>query len=339
MLSPIWMPSTPAMATRSPATHAFRFVALETAEGVELGDARGRELAIQFADAHVGTAANRAVEDAANRDAAQKLAVIQVHHLNLQYAFGVAGRRRNGLDDGFEERQQILRGVAGFAMRHAVARVGVDDRKIELVFGRVQIDEQVVDFVEDFGGPRVGTVDLVQDDHRRQLGGERFLQDVAGLWERAFARIDQHHYAVDHAQRALHFAAEVAVTRRVDDVDLRVVEEQRGVLGENGDAALALQIVGVHYALDEFLVGAEDSALAQHGVDQRGLAVVDVRDDGDVANILAHWRCRWVEVARLVCLIKTKIAAETTSSPYGSPRILRCGRAIYSLPEAANCGQ
>ena len=32
------------------------------------------------------------------------------------------------------------------------------------------------------------------------------------------------------------------------------------------------------------LVGAECAALLQHGVDQRGLAVVDVRDDGDVAN-------------------------------------------------------
>ena len=32
------------------------------------------------------------------------------------------------------------------------------------------------------------------------------------------------------------------------------------------------------------LVGAEDAALAQHGVDERGLAVVDVGDDGDVAN-------------------------------------------------------
>ena len=32
------------------------------------------------------------------------------------------------------------------------------------------------------------------------------------------------------------------------------------------------------------LVGAEGAALLQHGVHQRGLAVVHVRDDGDVAN-------------------------------------------------------
>ena len=66
------------------------------------------------------------------------------------------------------------------------------------------------------------------------------------------------------------------------------MKKERGILGENGDAALAFQVVRVHDALDEFLVGAENAALAQHGVDQSGLAVVDVRDNGDIANVLAH---------------------------------------------------
>ena len=36
------------------------------------------------------------------------------------------------------------------------------------------------------------------------------------------------------------------------------------------------------------LVVAEDAALPEHGVHERGLAVVDVGDDGDVAQVLAH---------------------------------------------------
>ena len=56
-----------------------------------------------------------------------------------------------------------------------------------------------------------------------------------------------------------------------------------GVLREDGDAALALEVGVVHRALGDPLVGAEDAALVQQGVDERGLAVVDVRDDGDVA--------------------------------------------------------
>ena len=56
-----------------------------------------------------------------------------------------------------------------------------------------------------------------------------------------------------------------------------------GVLGENRDAALALELVRVHDPLGDPLVGAEDAALVEQGVDQRRLAMIDVGDDGDVA--------------------------------------------------------
>ena len=162
--------------------------------------------------------------------------------------------------------------------------VGVEDREIELLFLGVEIDEQIVDFVQHFLRTRVGAVDLVDHHDRRQLGFERLAQNVAGLRQRAFAGVDQQHDAVDHLERAFDFAAEIAVAGRVDDVDLDVVIEDGGVLGQNRDAALALQIVGVHDALDEVLVGAKSAALPEHGVNQRGLAVVDVGDDGDIAN-------------------------------------------------------
>jgi hypothetical protein len=32
-------------------------------------------------------------------------------------------------------------------------------------------------------------------------------------------------------------------------------------------------------------MGAENAALIEHGVDESGLAVIDVGDDGDVANL------------------------------------------------------
>ena len=65
---------------------------------------------------------------------------------------------------------------------------------------------------------------------------------------------------------------------------LTVVIADAGGLGENGDAALALEVVRVHDALGDGFIGAEDAALLEHGVDQGGLAVVDVSDDCDVAN-------------------------------------------------------
>ena len=100
-----------------------------------------------------------------------------------------------------------------------------------------------------------------------------------------FGGVDQHDRAVDHVEDALDLAAEIGVAGGVDDVDAAAVPDERGDLGEDGDAALALEVVGIHRALGDPLVVAEGARLAQQHVDQRGLAVIDVGDDGDVAEV------------------------------------------------------
>ena len=90
--------------------------------------------------------------------------------------------------------------------------------------------------------------------------------------------------------RALDLAAKVSVAWRIDNVDLGILVMNRRVLGQNRNAALFFKIVRVHDAIGNSLVRAEGAGLAEHGIDKRGLAVVDVRDDGDVANGLAHER-------------------------------------------------
>ena len=57
----------------------------------------------------------------------------------------------------------------------------------------------------------------------------------------------------------------------------------RGVLRQDRDAALALELIAVHGPLGHALVDPKHSRLAEHGIDERGLAVIDVRDDGDIA--------------------------------------------------------
>ena len=118
-----------------------------------------------------------------------------------------------------------------------------------------------------------------------RLGLERLLEHEARLRQRALGGVDQQQDAVHQGQRALHLAAEVGVARRVHDVDLHVLVVDGRVLGHDGDALLALEVDRVHDPLGHVLVGAEDAGLPQHGVHQGGLAVVDVRDDGDVADI------------------------------------------------------
>ena len=96
------------------------------------------------------------------------------------------------------------------------------------------------------------------------------------------------------SRRALDLAAEVGVAGRVDDVQPDVGVVDRGLLGQDRDALLALQVARVHDPVDDRLVRAERAGLAEHRVDEGGLAVVDVGDDGDVAQVVARaGRRRW----------------------------------------------
>ena len=76
------------------------------------------------------------------------------------------------------------------------------------------------------------------------------------------------------------------MARRVDDVERDVAVPDCGVLGENRDALLAFEVVGVEDALGDVLVGPERAGLPEQGVDQRGLAVVDMSDNGKVAQVV-----------------------------------------------------
>ena len=133
--------------------------------------------------------------------------------------------------------------------------------------------------------PRIGTVDLVDhhDDPVAQLQG--LGQDEAGLGHGALRRVHQQEHAVDHLQHPFHLAAEVGVARRVHDVDLGILIMDGGVLGQDGDAPLPFQVPGVHDPVLHHLVFPENAPLPQHFVDQGGLAVVHVGDDGDIANV------------------------------------------------------
>ena len=151
----------------------------------------------------------------------------------------------------------------------------------------VKVQEQLLDLVHDLVGTGVGTVNLVDHQDDRETGFERLAEHEARLRERALGRIDHEQHAVDHRERPFDLPAEVGVARRVDDVDLDPAVSDRGVLGEDRDPLLALEIHRVHHALRNVLVGPERTRLPEHRVDQRGLTVIDVGDDRDVADVLA----------------------------------------------------
>ena len=152
---------------------------------------------------------------------------------------------------------------------------------------------------------------------------ERLADHELGLRHRPFGGVDEHDRAVDHRQDALDLAAEIGVAGRVDDIDPHVLPHHRRRLGENGDAALALEVVRIHDPLGDPLVVAERARLLQEPVDERRLAVVDMGDDGDVAKL--HGRNRLILTAdgRITrAAPRCPLAAKMTGTRRRGPRSL-----------------
>ena len=79
------------------------------------------------------------------------------------------------------------------------------------------------------------------------------------------------------------------MARCIDNIDfdfcirsLRLVKNRR-VFCEDRNAALALKLVRIHDTRFHNLVVAEGAGLAKHVIDKRGLAMIDVCNNGDIA--------------------------------------------------------
>ncbi len=264
--------------------------ALEPFEHVEVRHAPRCERTVVAGEHHGLPRAHGAVDHPADREAPDVLGIVQVEHQHLERRVGRVARRGDRAHDLLEQDLHAMVFAVGRAAGDPGAGIGVQDRELELVLVRIEVDEQVVDLVEHRLRPGVLAVDLVDDDDGREAQLERLAEHEPGLGQRPFARVHQQQHAVHHLERPLDLAAEVGVPGRVDDVDLALAPPDRRVLGEDRDSLLALEIVGIEHALDHLLVLPENAALPQQAVHERRFAVVHVGDDGDVAQILAHLR-------------------------------------------------
>ena len=267
-------------------------LALQAAEGQHLGDAalfQNLAVARQGLDGHAGNGL-AALDPAGQQTAEEGIALDQhVQDLERLVLLGDLFRLRHMVDDQVEQRAQVVRGLVQVQRRPAGPARGVDVREVQLLVGRADGGEQVEGGVVDLVGIGVGAVDLVDAQDRTQAHLQGLGQHEFGLGHDALFGVDQQDAAVHHAQDALDLAAEVGVAGGVDDVDPGLaglpVPQHRGAFGQDGDAPFLLLVVGVHGALGRGLIGSEHARLGQKLVHQGGLAVVDVGDDGDVAQV------------------------------------------------------
>src|SRR5208282_1962144 len=260
-------------------TGGFSFDAREPLPSVDVGDLADQRLAVAPAKRIVLRRRHRAGDDSADREAADVIVVVDIIDLELQRRFRIDFGTGQVRDDRVEQRDQVFARDVEPERCGAGARLRIEHWKIELAFARAEVDEEIVHLVENLGCTRVGAIDLVDADYRGQVRLERLLEHETRLRQRSLARIDQQQHAVHHRQSAFDLAAEVRVARSIDDVDARFTPPDRGVLRHDRDATFALERVGIHHAIDQLLVGAENARLPQHRIDQSGFTVIDMSDD------------------------------------------------------------
>ena len=194
-----------------------------------------------------------------------------IENQRLQRRFGRAGRRRNARHHGFQHRF------------HAQAALGADQQRVGS--GNRQ---HVFNLLLRLFGLRGGQIDLVDDGNDREIVLRREKRVGDGLRFHALARVHDQQRAFARGQRAGNLVRKIDVARSVDQIELVFVAVLRGVvqanaLGLDRDAALALEVHRVQDLRAHFAL-AERTGKFQQAVGQRGLAVVNVRDNAKIAD-------------------------------------------------------
>ena len=184
-----------------------------------------------------------------------------------------------------KEGTEIRSGLVGVQRGCPGSGIDVDNRELNLIFGGLLVEEKFISFIHYFSQARIGTVDLIDNEHDGQTGFQGLPEYEPSLWPRALNCVHQQNDSVDHVQGSFHLAAKVGVAGGVYDVDLDVVAMYRCVLGEDGDALLAFQVHGVHDPIGNCFVGSKGTGLPEESIDEGCLAVVHVGDDGNVSEV------------------------------------------------------
>ena len=260
--------------------------AIQAAERQQLGQAAGfDDCAVLAQHLHLHVQLGFALLDAPGQHAAQEIVVFQDAGDHGEGGVVVDRWRRDVADDHVEHRRQILARPVDRRIRPALTAGGVQHGEVELSLRGVERREQVEHFFMHFVLSRVLAVDLVDHDDRLDAARQGLADHELGLRQHAFRRVDQHDGAVDHTEDAFDFTAEVGMSGGIDDVDAHAFPHHRRALCQDGDSAFFFQVVAVQRAVNHMLMLPERAGLAEEFIDERGLAMIDVGDDGDVTNL------------------------------------------------------
>ena len=192
-VSPIVISGMPATAMMSPGPGLLNGDAVEGLGHQQLDDLGTLDGAVVLDPCDLLALADGALVHAAQREPPEVRGRVEVGDVRLQRLRRVVLGSRHRRQQLTEERLEVLllrhpavsrtrqRGAAGLG-------AGVDDGELDLLLGRVEVEEELVGLVDDLGDSRVRSVDLVDDEDDRKALLQRLAQDEARLRERSLGR-------------------------------------------------------------------------------------------------------------------------------------------------------
>ena len=183
---------------------------------------------------------------AAYGDTTRIVGVVQRSDQHLRRTLQLLGSR-DMLQDAVQQRTDVVRRLLPVIAHPSVLGRSVDDGEVQLVFRSVQAEHQVEHHLIHLFGAAVGLVHLVHHHDGLQSYLEGLLQHKARLRHGSLKGIHQQDASVGHVEHALHLAAEVAVSRRIYNVDFRILIVDRHIFGQDGNASFAFQIVVIQH--------------------------------------------------------------------------------------------
>ena len=232
---------------------------------------------------------NRTTSNSADTDSANIFIIVNRRNQHLQRSFRVTFRRIYIVHDGVKQRNQIRAVAVRVERCRTISTRAVQEWGIfKLFFACIQIHQQFQHFISDFVQTCIRSVNLIDNYDDFQVHFQSFLQNETSLRHRTFCGIDQQQCTVYHTQHPFYLAAEVCVSRCVNDIDFNVTVPNRGIFRQNGDTSFPFQCIRVHDTLCNCLIFTEHTALFQHFVYQCGLAVVNVCNNRNISQIFSQ---------------------------------------------------
>jgi hypothetical protein len=213
------------------------------------------------------------VDDPHTRDRPAVSVVIRVEDQRAERGVRVPAWRRDPPDDRVEQ----FRDAFPFLCAHQQDVVGIDaDQVVHLLLPPLRFS--------------AGKVDLVQHRDDFEPGIEREEQVRQRLRLDALRRVDDQDRSLAGGERTRNLVGEVDVSRRVDEVQLVLLPILRRVLHAHRvqldrDPALTLQIERVEDLILHFTFF-ERARDFDQAVGERRLAMIDMRDNAEVADLL-----------------------------------------------------